>query len=74
MNRRRWVILPIDAITAILADYAGMVGFPPDAKPIKWFLNPEERKMRLVVASESAPAQSGPTEIKFDLHQTFLVN
>jgi hypothetical protein len=65
----RWVCLPIDAITEILADYAGKVGFPPDAKPITWKLNHANRKLMLIVDAESIPpGDEGQVEdIKFHL-------
>jgi hypothetical protein len=72
----RWVCLPIDAITSILADYAGQVGFPPDAKPVKWYLNKQERKLMLIVEAESLPAgDNGKVEtIKFNLKRVWGAN
>lgn len=69
----RWVCLPIDAITAILADYAGRIGFPADAKPVAWKLHPAKRQLMLVVESEELET-GGPAveEIKFHLRRTFL--
>lgn len=70
---RRLVILPIDSAVAILADYAGKVGFPPDAKPIRWEFNQAERKMALVVEADSLTADAPPEEIRFTLKRTIGV-
>jgi hypothetical protein len=74
MKLRR-VVLPIDDITNILRDYAGLVGFPQDAKPVKWMLNPQEgRKVMLVVESNELTPEDRPMEeIRFEVKRTFAV-
>lgn len=67
-------MIPIDALTAIFADYASQIGFPPDAKPVKWMLNPQECKLMLVVEAESLNGDAQDEEIRFTLRQTHLVS
>jgi len=71
--RNRLVIIPIDDCTRILADYAGKIGFPPDAQPVKWMFEPAEQKMALVVEADSLTADAPPERIHFTLKHTFLV-
>lgn len=71
--KRRWVILPIDDITAILRDYASQIGFPGDAVPITWMLHPASQKIALVVEAESFVGNQPTEEIKFQLKQTLAV-
>lgn len=70
--RQRWVCLPIDAITAIFADYAGQVGFPEDGRPIQWFMNRDTRKLKLVVEADSLPeGDNGVEEVKFNIKRVW---
>lgn len=71
--RGRWVSLPIDAVTAILSDYVGLVGFPPDAKPVKWLMNQSSRKLALVVEADSLPCNQPDEEIRFQLKRHHVV-
>ena len=71
--KSRLIILGIDDITRILKDYVGLVGFPADAQPIKFMLNPQERKLAIVVESEEFKGPQEPEEIRFDLRRVFGV-
>jgi hypothetical protein len=71
--KRRMVILSIDTICNLFKDYVGLVGFPQDGKPVKFMLNPQERKLGLVVESEEWTGPQKPEEIKFDLRRVFSI-
>ena len=69
--RSRMIIIDIDSICSLLKDYVGQVGFPADAVPLKFMLNPQERKLGLVVESEEFRGPQAVEEIKFDLRRVF---
>lgn len=72
--KQRWVAIPIDAMCAIFADYAGKIGFPPDAKPVRLLMHPASGKLMLEVEAESLAKDEPPEEIRFSLKRTHLVN
>lgn len=71
--RSRMIIIDIDSIVALLKDYCGQVGFPTDAVPVKFMLNPQEQKLGLVVESEEFRGPQAAEEVKFDLRRVFGV-
>ena len=71
--RSRMIIIPIDSIAALLADYASGIGFPPDGKPVTWKYNPVMRKLALVVEADSLDGNQPPEEVRFTLKRTYLV-
>jgi hypothetical protein len=73
MPGTRMVILTIETICDLFRDYCGMVGFPEDAKPIKLMFNPQERKLGIVVESETK-MDKPMEEIKFDIRRVFGVS
>jgi hypothetical protein len=69
----RMICIPIDSLTKIFADYVGQTGFPPDAVPVTWKFNQQERKLMLVVESPNLEGDEGVEEIHFDLRRMYGV-
>ena len=69
----RLVVIGIDDLTRLFRDYVGLVGFPEDARPVKFMLNSQERKLGLVVESNEFKQFEQMEEIKFDLRRTYGV-
>jgi hypothetical protein len=68
--KTRLIIFDIETLTNLFKDYVGQVGFPPDAVPVKLMMNPQERKVALIVESESIPAgEPRKEEVKFDIRR-----
>jgi hypothetical protein len=72
--KERLVVIPIDSILELFKDYAGLIAVPDDAKAVKLMINPEERKLAILVEAESYPGPQPMEEIRFDLQRTYLVN
>lgn len=72
--KERLIICPIDDLVRVFKDYAGMVSIPDDAWAEKLMINPQERKLALVVGSETWDGPQPIEEIRFDLQRTFVVN
>lgn len=69
----RMIILTLETICKIFKDYVGLVGFPEDAKPIKFMFNPQDRKVAIVVETEETV--NVPVEtIHFDIRRIFGVS
>ncbi len=73
MKKSKLVVIGIDDITRIFADYASSTGFPEDAKCTTLLFHPTNHKMRLLVESESLSGNEPPEQIRFDLQRTHLV-
>lgn len=71
--KQRLVILGIDDISRLFADYARMTGYPADAVCDTLLLHPASKKMRLRIESASLGPGEAPEEIRFDLKRTHLV-
>lgn len=68
----RFVILRIDDILRLLADYAGEpLGLPADAQPVKFRVY--QGKLQLVVESDSWPGDQLAEEVRFDLRRVYNV-
>lgn len=70
--RSRMVIIGIDDICRLFADYAHLTGFPEDAVCETLLAHPPSRKMRLRVSSQEWDRDQAPEQIRFDLTRTFL--
>jgi hypothetical protein len=69
----RMVVIPIESLCKIFADYVGQTGFPQDSVPVTWKFNQQERKLMLVVEAQSLDGDEGIEEIKFDLRRMYGV-
>jgi hypothetical protein len=67
------IVIGIDDICRLFQDYIGKVGFPSDAKPVKFLFNPQKRKLGLVVESEEFTGPQQDEDVKFDLKRVFAV-
>lgn len=72
--RTRLLVLSIDDICRLFADYASLTGFPRDAVCDTLFANPATRRLRLRIESPTLGPHESPEEIRFDLQRSFLVN
>ncbi len=70
---KRYVILRIDDIYRLLADYAGEpLGLLSDCKPVKF--RTVRGKIELMVESESWDHDQPAEEVKFDLRRVYGVD
>ena len=70
----RMVILNIDTICNLFHDYVGQVGFPDDAISVKFMFNQQERKVAVIVESESFTGPQAPEEVRFGIKRVYAVN
>lgn len=74
-DSKRMVILPIDTICNLFKDYCGELGFPKDAKPVKFLFKPTEMgKLAIVVESEEFTGPQNPEVVKFDIRRYYGVS
>lgn len=73
MVKSRLVVISIDSICGLFRDYVGLVGFPQDGKPVKLMLNPQERKLAVVVESDEWTGPQAPEQVKFEIRRVFSV-
>lgn len=70
---KRFVVLRVDDIFRMLADYAGEpLGLPADAQPTKF--RHVRGKLQLMVESESWEGDQPAEEVRFDLRRVYGVN
>ena len=72
--KTRMVVIDIDSLCCLFHDYAKLIGFPEDARPVKLMFNPQERKVGLVIDAESLTGPQFMEEIKFDLRRIHSIN
>lgn len=73
-TRNRRVILPIDSVGRLLLDYIGNSNIPPDAKPTRLMINPQEQgKLCVVVEHPDIPANAKDIIVYFDLKRIYKV-
>lgn len=73
MKKTKLIVIGIDDITRLFADYASATGFPAYGKCVTLLFHPTNHRMRIVVEAESLSGNLPPEEIRFDLRRTFLV-
>jgi hypothetical protein len=71
--KRRMVICDIDSICRLLQDYCGKVGFPDDAKPVKFMFNQQERKLAVIVESDEWVGPQNAEMVRFDLQRIYTL-
>lgn len=74
MKNRKPLLISIDDITRLFADYLKEAEFPQDAWAEKIQLNPSDRRIKLVVSADSLQGPQQPEVIKFQLRRTHLVH
>ncbi len=74
MAKRRMLIMGVDDITRLFKDYVGLVGFPADAEPTRFRIDPTTHKISLEVSSNEWTHNQSPEEVKFEVKRTFRVN
>jgi hypothetical protein len=74
MTGGRMIIISIDDICRLFADYAGLVSYPEDGKPIQLKLNPQEQKLGIIVESDSFKGDEGIEELRFDIQRVYGVS
>lgn len=74
MNKTRLILIPVDSVLCLFKDYAGLIAVPDDAQVVKLMINPQERKLALLIEADSYSGPQPTEEIRFDLQRTYLVN
>jgi hypothetical protein len=70
---KRVVVVGIDDLCRIFADYLGPEHLPDDIQPTKFRVSPGERKLEVVVESEAWDGDQGRMRVDFEIRRVFAV-
>jgi hypothetical protein len=71
--QQRLVILTIDDILRMLADYCGPDDIPSDSQPITLQFNATQQGKLSIIIESNELQSTTPIEVKFDLRKSVLV-
>ena len=69
--KQRYILLTIDTIAAILADYIDEEDLPSTAHPVKMLMNPTDKRFAIEFIDDSWNGSEAPINVNFKLKRIF---